>query len=52
MGTEANTALEANPYIIDLSLLGKAFFFILAAAVLIALLLKIVLDLRKYHYKD
>lgn len=52
MGTETNTALEANPYIIDLNLLGKAFFFILAAAVLIVLLLKIVLDLRKYHYKD
>lgn len=50
--TETAAAYEANPYIIDLQQLGKWAFFTLLAFLLIALLLKIILDLRKYHYKD
>ena len=43
---------EANPYIIDLRQLGKWAFIILLAGVLLFLLLKIILDLRKFHYRD
>ena len=45
-------AVQINPYIIDLHRLGRIFFFILLGALLLSLLLKIILDLRKYHYKD
>ena len=41
-----------NPYIIDLSQIGKWSFFTLLAIILFALLLKIILDLRRFHYKD
>ena len=44
--------LETNPYIIDLHRLGKYAFIILLAGILIFLLLKIILDLRRFHYKD
>lgn len=47
-----NTVLEPNPYIIDLQQLGRIVFFILLAGILVSLLLKIILDFRKYHYKD
>lgn len=47
-----NPEAELNPYIIDLSKLFRDIFFILLAIILITLLLKIILDLRKYHYKD
>ena len=50
--TATAAAYEPNPYIIDLQQLGKWTFFTLLAFILIALLLKILLDLRKYHYKD
>ena len=48
----AAAVLEANPYIINLRQLAKLSFIILMVFILIALLLKIVLDFRKYHYKD
>ena len=50
--TTTAAAYEANPFIIDLHQLEKWTFFTLLAFLLIALLLKIILDLRKYHYKD
>ena len=40
-----------NPYIIDLAQMGKWAFFTLLAIILFALLLKIILDLRRFHYK-
>jgi len=42
---------EANPYIVDLRELGKLTFLMLLVIILLSLLLKIILDLRKYHYK-
>ena len=43
---------EANPYIIDLHQLGKLTFLMLLGIILLSLLLKIILDLRRFHYKD
>ncbi len=43
---------DINPYIIDLGQMGKWAFFTLLAIILLALLLKIILDLRRFHYKD
>ena len=50
--TQTPAYTGANPAIIDLSRLGKWAFFTLLAFVLLALLLKIILDFRKLHYKD
>ena len=47
----AAEALAANPYIIDLHRLGRLAFIFLMAFLLIMLVLKIILDFRKYHYK-
>ena len=44
--------MGANPYIIDLRQLGKYAVIILFAGILIFLLLKIILDLRRLHYRD
>lgn len=52
MENTAVVGLTPNPYIIDLHQLGRLIFFMLLAGILIALLIKIILDLRKYHYKD
>lgn len=52
MENTAAAGLAPNPYIINLHQLGKLVFFMLLAGILIALLIKIILDLRKYHYKD
>ena len=52
MEPDTTAILEPNPYILDLHRLGRAAFFILLAIILLSLLLKIILDLRKYHYKD
>ena len=41
-----------NPYIIDLGQMGKWAFFTLLAIILLSLLLKIILDLRRFHYRD
>ncbi len=46
------TLSEINPYTISLSRMGKWAFFTLLAIILLALLLKIILDLRRFHYKD
>ena len=43
---------EANPNIIDLRQIGKWAFIILLAGILLFLVLKIILDLRRFHYKD
>ena len=43
--------MEANPYIIDLHQLLKLAFIFLMVGLLIMLVLKIILDFRKYHYK-
>jgi hypothetical protein len=48
----AAVVLAENPYIIDLRQMVRWAFFTLLAIILLALLLKIILDLRKYHYKD
>lgn len=50
--TETAAVLSANPYIIDLRQIGRLAFFFLLAGILIFLLLKIILDFRKYHYKN
>lgn len=50
--TAAAATLTENPYIIDLRQLGRLAFFLLLAGILIMLILKIILDFRKYHYKD
>ena len=52
MNSESIVSPEPNPYIIDLHRLGKIALFILLAVILLSLVLKIILDLRKYHYKD
>ena len=44
--------LGTNPAVIDLHRLGRLAFFSLLAIILIALLLKIILDFRRLHYKD
>lgn len=49
--TAAGAAMTENPYIIDLRQLVTAAFFLLLAGILIMLVLKIILDFRKYHYK-
>ena len=51
MDESVTAVLTENPFIIDLHQLGRDVFFILLAGILIALVLKIILDLRKYHYK-
>lgn len=50
--TETAVVLAENPYIIDLRQLCRWAFFTFLAILLLALLLKIILDLRKYHYKE
>lgn len=50
--TPTPTPLGANAYIIDLHRLGKIAFLTLLVIILTALLLKIILDLRRFHYKD
>ena len=50
--TPSPVIVEANPYIIDLHRLGKWVFLILLMIILLALLLKIILDLRRFHYKE
>ena len=52
METTPTAIIEPNPYIIDLQKLGKTAFFILLTGILLSLVIKIILDLRKYHYKD
>ena len=44
--------MTANPYIIDLRQVGRLAFFFLLAGILVFLLLKIILDFRKHHYKN
>ena len=44
--------LGTNPAVIDLHRLGRLAFFALLAIILFALLLKIILDFRRLHYKD
>ncbi len=43
-------AAAANPYIIDLGMLIKDAFIVLLVTLLAALLIKIILDLRRMHY--
>ena len=43
-------AEAANPYTIDPSVLIKDVFIVLLATLLIALIIKIILDLRRMHY--
>ncbi len=43
---------EPNPYTVNLQQLGKWTFIFLMAGILIFLLLKIILDLRRLHYKN
>ena len=50
--TVSATGLAENPYIIDLHQLAKLAFFMLLAGILFMLVLKIILDFRKYHYKE
>ncbi len=49
--TSSAAVMAANPYIIDLHQLVRLAFFMLLAGILIMLVLKIILDFRKYHYK-
>ncbi|MBQ6505326.1 MAG: hypothetical protein IJI57_15580 [Flexilinea sp.] len=49
--TSSTAVLTDNPYIIDLRQLVGLAFFMLLAGILIMLVLKIILDFRKYHYK-
>lgn len=49
--TAAAAVMAENPYIINLRQLVRAAFFFLLAGILIMLVLKIILDFRKYHYK-
>ena len=44
--------LGTNPAVIDLHRTGRLVFVTLLAIILIALLLKIILDFRRLHYKD
>ena len=44
--------LGTNPAVIDLHRMGRLAFFAFLAIVLFALLLKIILDFRRLHYKD
>ena len=44
--------LGVNPAVIDLHRMGRLAFFGLLAIILTALLLKIILDFRRLHYKD
>lgn len=44
--------VKANPYIISFRQLGKWFFIFLAAGILISLVIKIILDLRRLHYRN
>ena len=50
--TPTPTPFGVNSAIIDLHRLGKIAFITLLMIILTALLLKIILDLRKFHYKD
>lgn len=50
--TPTPTPFGANPAIIDLHRLGRYAFLTLLVIILAALLLKIILDLRRFHYKD
>ena len=50
--TPVQIVLEPNPYIISLQQMAKWIFIFLIAGILIFLLLKIILDLRKLHYRD
>lgn len=43
---------DINPYIISLPRLGKLALFMFLGIILLSILLKIILDLRRYHYKD
>ena len=43
---------RANPYIISFRPLGKWFIIFLAAGILISLVIKIILDLRRLHYRN
>ncbi len=49
--TAAAAVVAENPYIIDLHQLVRLAFFMLLAGILVMLVLKIILDFRKYHYK-
>ncbi len=51
-GTPTPVPLDINPYIISLSRLGKWTLFIFLGIILLSILLKIILDLRRFHYKD
>ena len=50
--TPTPTPFGANADIIDLHRLGKIAFITLLIIILTALLLKIILDLRRFHYRD
>lgn len=50
--TPTPTVFAANPYIIDLRQLVKLTFIFLLAIILLSLLLKIIRDFRRFHYKD
>ena len=41
-----------NPSVINLHLLGKWVFFALLVIILLGLLLKIIMDFRRLHYKE
>ena len=52
MITPTPDVFGANPNIIDLRQLGKWAIIFLMAGILLFLLLKIILDLRRFHYRD